>query len=88
MPARILSFREVAPKAGEYSLIVSALPGRGEQTIGVLLLDAASDTLHVRLRRDWERLASEEDLFHSDLPSRQNSPSTRTSRWRCSGLPG
>jgi phage repressor protein C with HTH and peptisase S24 domain len=61
MPARILSFPDVAPKEGEYSLIVSALPGRGEQTIGVLLLDAASDTLHVRLRRDWERLASEED---------------------------
>ena len=61
MPARVLSFRDVAPKEGEYSLIVSALPGRGEQTIGVLLLDASSDTLHVRLRRDWERLASEED---------------------------
>jgi phage repressor protein C with HTH and peptisase S24 domain len=61
MPARVLSFRDVAPKEGEYSLIVSALPGRGEQTIGVLLLDSASDTLHVRLRRDWERLASEED---------------------------
>ena len=29
--------------------------------MGVLLLDASSDTLHVRLRRDWERLASEED---------------------------
>ena len=61
MPARVLSFRDVAPKAGEYSLIVCALPGQAEQTIGVLLLDAASDTLHVRLRRDWEKLASEED---------------------------
>jgi phage repressor protein C with HTH and peptisase S24 domain len=61
MPARVLSFRDVAPQSGEYSLIVSALPGRGEQTIGVLLLDSSSDTLHVRLRRDWERLASEED---------------------------
>jgi len=61
MPARVLSFRDAAPKEGEYSLIVSALPGRGEQTIGVLLLDATSDTLHVRLRRDWERWASEED---------------------------
>ena len=61
MPARVLSFREVAPKEGEYSLILSALPGRGEQTLGVLLLDAGSDTLHVRLRRDWETVASEED---------------------------
>ncbi len=61
MPARVLSFRDLAPKEGAYSLIVSELPGRGEQTIGVLLLDSTSDTLHVRLRRDWERLASEED---------------------------
>jgi len=61
MPARVLSFRDLAPQQGEYSLIVSDLPGRGAQTIGVLLLDAASDTLHVRLRRDWELLASEED---------------------------
>lgn len=61
MPARVLNFRDLAPKEGAYSLIVSALPGREEQTIGVLLLDPASDTLHVRLRRDWERLASEED---------------------------
>lgn len=61
MLGRVLSFRDLAPKEGEYSLIVSQLPGRGEQTIGVLLLDASSDTLHVRLRRDWEQLASEED---------------------------
>jgi phage repressor protein C with HTH and peptisase S24 domain len=61
MLARVLSFRDLAPKPGAYSLIVSSLPGRGEQTLGVLLLDAQNDTLHVRLRRDWERLASEED---------------------------
>jgi phage repressor protein C with HTH and peptisase S24 domain len=61
MPARVLSFRDVAPKEGEYSLILSSLPGRGEQTVGVFLLDAASDTLHMRLRRDWEKVASEED---------------------------
>ncbi len=61
MPAQVLSFRDIAPKQGEYSLIVSALPGQGNQTIGVLLLDAASDTLHVRLRRDWEKVASEDD---------------------------
>jgi phage repressor protein C with HTH and peptisase S24 domain len=61
MPARVLSFPDVAPKTGEYSLIVSALPARGEETVGVLLLDPKSDTLHLRLRRDWERLASEED---------------------------
>src|SRR5882757_10046982 len=61
MPARVLSIRDLAPKRGEYSLLVSKLPGRGVETIGVLLLDSASDTLHVRLRRDWERLATNED---------------------------
>jgi phage repressor protein C with HTH and peptisase S24 domain len=61
MRARVLSFRDAAPKTGAYSLLLSALPGRIEQTLGVLLLDAESDTLYVRLRRDWERLASEED---------------------------
>ena len=62
MPARVLSIRDLAPKRAEYSLLVSQLPGRGVETIGVLLLDPATDTLRVRLRRDWERLASEEDV--------------------------
>jgi SOS-response transcriptional repressor LexA len=61
MSARVVSIRGTSSKSGEYSLLLSALPGRGEETIGVLLFDAASDTLHVRLRRDWERLASPED---------------------------
>ena len=42
-------------------LLVSELPGRGPQTLGVLLLDRSTDYLHVRLRRDWEHCASEED---------------------------
>lgn len=62
MPAaRVISFSEFAPKAGEYSLLVSHVPGQAPQTIGVLLLDPKSDTLHVRLRRDWETVADEED---------------------------
>ncbi len=61
MSARVLSFSNYAPKAGEYSLLLCELPGRGVQTVGVLLLDLSSDTLHVRLRRDWMTFASEED---------------------------
>jgi len=61
MPARVLDIRDLAPKRAQYSLLVSALPGRGVETIGVLLLDPATDTLRIRLRRDWERLAAEED---------------------------
>ena len=62
MPARVLDIRDLALKQAQYSLLVSALPGRGVETIGVLLLDPATDTLRVRLRRDWERVASEEDV--------------------------
>jgi phage repressor protein C with HTH and peptisase S24 domain len=61
VPARVLSFSEIAPKQGSYSLIECELPGRGVETLGVLLLDPAGDRLHVRLRRDWEQIASEED---------------------------
>jgi len=62
MPApRVISFSDFAPKAGQFSLLVSRVPGQGGQTVGVLLLDPKSDMLYVRLRRDWERVASEED---------------------------
>lgn len=61
MSARLLSFSDYAPKTGAFSLIVAELPGGASQTIGVLLLDPKTDTLHVRLRRDWDTIASEED---------------------------
>jgi SOS-response transcriptional repressor LexA len=59
--ARVISFQDYAVKQGEYSLLEAALPGRATETIGVLLLDPGTDTLYVRLRRDWEVFASEED---------------------------
>lgn len=52
---------DFAPKAGQFALLVCDLPGGRLQAIGVLLLDPKSDTLFVRLRRDWEQIASEED---------------------------
>jgi SOS-response transcriptional repressor LexA len=61
MSARVISMRDYAPRQGEFSLLEAELPGRGVETIGVLLLDTGTDSLHVRLRRDWEALASEED---------------------------
>ena len=61
MPARVLRFSDFAPKPGQYSLLLSELPGHGVQTIGVLLLDPSSDTLYIRLRRDWHTVGSEED---------------------------
>lgn len=61
MPAPVLRFSDFAPKKAEYSLLLSDMPGHGVQTIGVLLLDPATDTLHLRLRRDWEGVAADED---------------------------
>ena len=62
MPARVLRFGDYAPKPGEYSLLLSDLPKHGVQTIGVLLLDPGTDTLHIRLRRDWHYVGEEEDI--------------------------
>ena len=61
MPAPVLRFSDFAPKKAEYSLLLSDLPGHGVQTIGVLLLDPVTDTLHLRLRRDWDAVAADED---------------------------
>ena len=61
MSARVISFSDFAPKPGEFSLLVCHLPGGSAQTIGVVLLDPKTDTLYVRLRRDWEAIASDED---------------------------
>jgi len=62
MPAPVLSFSSYALKTARYSLLLCALPARGVQTAGVLLLDPATDTLHLRLRRDWDSVASDEDV--------------------------
>lgn len=61
MSARVLQFSDYALKPAQYSLLQCQMPGRDLTTIGVLLLDVAGDTLHLRLRRDWESVADEED---------------------------
>src|SRR5207248_1207571 len=40
------------------SLLQLALPDGGLMPIGVLLQDSGANTVHLRLRRDWEKLAS------------------------------
>jgi len=62
MPARVIQFSDYAPKPGEYSLLVSDLPGRGLNTLGVLLLDPSTDSLYVRLRRDLHAVADAEEV--------------------------
>lgn len=60
MPARVLRFSDYST-AAQYALLTCELPGRGMETLGVLLLDPASDMLYGRLRRDLDRIASAED---------------------------
>lgn len=43
----------------KYSLLQLALPDGDLTAIGVLLEDTAANTVHLRLRRDWEKLASD-----------------------------
>jgi len=52
----------VQTRIGRYSLLQAELPGQGLVSLGVLLEDPERDELHLRLRRDLETLASEEDL--------------------------
>jgi phage repressor protein C with HTH and peptisase S24 domain len=61
VPATVLRFQDYAPQQGEFILLMSQLPERGLETLGVLLLDPHTDRLYVRLRRDWGRVADEED---------------------------
>src|SRR6266478_1519108 len=46
--------------AARYSLLMLELPGQEIVTAGVLLEDPATDRVHIRLRRDWERLEPDE----------------------------
>ncbi len=62
MSGRLLRFSDYAPKPGEYLLLLSDLPGHGVKTIGVVLLDRTTDTLHIRLRRDWHTVGEDEDI--------------------------
>jgi phage repressor protein C with HTH and peptisase S24 domain len=62
MPARVFRFSDYAPKSGAFSLLLSDLPGRGVNTLGVLLLDPSTDALYLRMRRDLHTVASEEDV--------------------------
>lgn len=42
-------------------LVEAALPGREPELIGVLLHEPATDSLHLKLRRDWDAIADPED---------------------------
>jgi phage repressor protein C with HTH and peptisase S24 domain len=49
-------------RLGQYCVIEADTPEHGTVKLGILLQDLEADSLHVRLRRDLESLADEEDL--------------------------
>ncbi len=61
-------------RAARYSLLTVELPGQDAVTAGVLLEDPAADSVHIRLRRDWEQFAPDEaevlSLLEDDLLAR------------------
>jgi len=63
-----------ATRAARYSLLTVDLPGQEAVVAGVLLEDPATNSVHIRLRRDWEQLAAEEaevlSLLEDDLLAR------------------
>ena len=59
---------QTARKA-QYLVMEIAPPGRPKANAGVLLLDPESDTLHVKLRRDWDQVADADD---ADVPISNN----------------
>ena len=49
-------------REGQYLLLEAVLPGRNPEIAGVLLYDREEERLAVRLRRDWDQFADEEDV--------------------------
>jgi phage repressor protein C with HTH and peptisase S24 domain len=49
-------------RLGKYCVVEADTPEQGTVKLGILLQDPETDSLHVRLRRDLESLADEEDL--------------------------
>jgi SOS-response transcriptional repressor LexA len=50
----------LATHAARYSLLTVELPGRGPLAAGIVLEDPSANRVHIRMRRDWERIAPEE----------------------------
>jgi SOS-response transcriptional repressor LexA len=59
--SRIVDLSDYAGRQGEYALLLVAVPGQPEESVGVLLLDPQSNELYVKLRRDWGQFATDED---------------------------
>jgi hypothetical protein len=68
-----------AVRRGEYFILELALPGQPNVSAGIVLLDPASDKLHIKLRQDWGRLAESDDaevLEHLEADLRRQGQAT------------
>jgi len=63
----VYSSAVVNTRAARYSLLMVELPGQEIITAGVLLEDPATDRVHIRLRRDWERFTPDEAEVLAEL---------------------
>jgi SOS-response transcriptional repressor LexA len=59
---RVFDIADVPERPAEFLIFDVALPGRRPEAAGVLLLDRDQDQLHIKLRRDWDEIAEEEDV--------------------------
>ncbi len=65
----------VATVEGRYAVLTAELTGSGSTPIGILLEDPKTNQLHVRLRRDWDSIADQEEqevleLLEDDLDAK------------------
>jgi phage repressor protein C with HTH and peptisase S24 domain len=58
---RVINFGDYRERPAEWTLVMVELPGRRPEASGVLLLDSELGELHLKLRRDWDEIASQED---------------------------
>jgi SOS-response transcriptional repressor LexA len=58
MPASVVPLRA---RPGSYVLVQAALPGRRLQTMGIFLMDPATDRAWIRLRHGWQGIADPGD---------------------------
>jgi phage repressor protein C with HTH and peptisase S24 domain len=66
-------------RKAQYLVLELVLPGRPKANAGVILLDPASDELHIKLRQEWGRLAEPDDaevLEHLEEDLRRQSRET------------
>lgn len=61
----------ISSATAEYLLVQTALPDRGIETVGVLLLDPETNRLHSAFRRDWGSTALDEEeiALFEELPA-------------------